>query len=254
MPRYINKGRGERPENGYSLTCDQTGCNVVKHHQGKKTVEYLMHVHKRKQHGIIDNSITYHLCNEELCTNRVFQSKATLIRHKKNVHKIIEKQEEEKYKYTVKCSNCTKIFRNNYRMDVPEANMLFHKKKVHGIEDPACKFYVCRKGECGELFPSNATRNMHEKICNGIKPERKYKCNYCNECLPFVNIESLLQHISLKHNISRIDFQQHILLKYLLLQRFVQEINTVPISDGPGKKKRKNRKNRKKRVKKKQKL
>ena len=97
-------------------------------------------------------------------------------------------------------------------------------------------------------------RNRHEKICNGIKPERKYKCNYCNECLPFVNIESLLQHIYYKHNISRTNFQQHLLLKYLLLQRFVQEINTVPISDGPGKKKRKNRKNRKKRVKKKQKL
>ena len=72
-------------------------------------------------------------------------------------------------------------------------------------------------------------------------------------CLPFVNIESLLQHIYLKHNISRTNFQQHELLKYLLLQR-LQEINTVPISDGPGKKKRKNRKNRKKRVKKKQKL
>ena len=254
MPRYINKGRGERPKNGYSLTCDQTGCNYNCVLNGKKSVEYRMHAHKRKQHGIIDNSITYHLCNEELCTNRVFLSKCDLITHKKNVHKIIEKQEEEKYKYTVKCSNCTKIFRNNYRMDVPEANMLFHKKKVHGIEDPACKFYVCRKGECGELFPAKCKRNMHEKICNGIKPERKYKCNYCNECLPFVNIESLLQHIDLKHNISRTNFQQHVLLKYLLLQRFVQEINTVPISDGPGKKKRKNRKNRKKRVKKKQKL
>ena len=139
-------------------------------------------------------------------------------------------------------------------MCVPEANMLFHKKKVHGIEDPGCKFYVCRNGECGELFPAKSARNKHEKICNGIKPERKYKCNYCNECLPFVNIESLLKHIYLKHNISRTNFQQHVLLKYLLLQRFVQEINTVPISDGPGKKKRKNRKNRKKKVKKKQKL
>ena len=253
MPRYINKGRGERPENGYSLTCDQTGCNVVIHKLGKKTVEYRMHAHKRKQHGIIDNSITYHLCNEELCTNRVFLSKADLIRHKSQVHKIIKKQELEKYKYTVKCTNCTKIFRNNY--SCPKRDMLYHKKKVHGIEDPGCKFYVCRNGECGELLQYKYERNRHEKICNGKKTERKYKCNYCNECLPFVNIESLLQHIYYKHNnISRTNFQQHLLLKYLLLQRFVQEINTVPISDGPGKKKRKKRKNRKKRVKKKQKL
>ena len=253
MPRYINKGRGERPKNGYSLTCDQTGCNYNCVLDGKKSVEYRMHAHKRKQHGIIDNSITYHLCNEELCTNRVFQNKWQLLRHKKQIHKIIEKQEEE-YTYTVNCDLCTKIFRSSYRMSDAKRTMLFHKKKVHKIEDPACKFFVCREGECGELFPSNATRNRHEKICNGKKTERKYKCNYCNECLPFEHIKSLLQHIYLKHNISRIDFQQHVLLKYLLLQRFVQEINTVPISDGPGKKKRKNRKNRKKRVKKKQKL